>query len=199
MTACGSHHSLFLSREGRIFACGFNEYGELGVEMGDQKNLQGEAQVILKCKPLPVQIQMEDRIRFIEAGLNHSLAISSSSEGSSTDSKLYSWGLSNSGQLGHHDVKNAYNLSKPKVVEFLGSESTKIVYVSASAKHTLCVDTDGLIWYFGEKLSVGIKDRKDKYQFFPQLLRASNTIEMRYLDWNYKFVSAGLNNNMVLT
>ena len=35
MTACGRAHSLFLTKEGRLYACGFNEFGELGIDMGE--------------------------------------------------------------------------------------------------------------------------------------------------------------------
>lgn len=40
MTAAGKAHSLFLTEEGRVFSCGFSEYGELGVPLVEvQKNI----------------------------------------------------------------------------------------------------------------------------------------------------------------
>ena len=50
----------------------------------------------------------------------------------------------------------------PRKVEFIDAEDTHLVFVSAAPKHTLCLDTKGRIWYFGEKASVGIK-HKEKY------------------------------------
>jgi alpha-tubulin suppressor-like RCC1 family protein len=34
---------------------------------------------------------------------------------------------------------------------------TKIAFVAAGPKHTLCIDTEGNLWYFGNKESVGIE------------------------------------------
>ena len=68
MTACGKAHSLFLSKEGRVFSSGFNEYGELGIE-GELSGVgEGEAAVMMKCKPVPMQVNLSTKIRFIAAG-----------------------------------------------------------------------------------------------------------------------------------
>jgi alpha-tubulin suppressor-like RCC1 family protein len=101
--------------------------------------------------------------------------------------------------LGHHDVQNQYNLSTPKAVEFLNDPDVKIIFVSASQKHTLCVDTEGELWYFGEKQSVGIHDKRNKYQFSPIRLVASNHDKYSRDEKRFRFVAAGVNNNMVIT
>ena len=62
---------------------------------------------------------------------------------------MYSWGWSAYGQLGHPKIKNYYNLDRPKKVKFRDATQTKIVFVSAGSKHTVCLDLEGNIWYFG--------------------------------------------------
>ena len=119
--------------------------------------------------------------------------------GGVVESDMYTWGLSAQGQLGNFEVKNSYNISRPTKVEFLGAESTKIAFVSAAAKHNLCVDTDGALWYFGEKQSVGIKDKKDKYQFAPTQLRATLDPRRPYMETAFRAVAAGVDNNVVVT
>lgn len=98
MTACGRAHSLFLTKEGRLYACGFNEFGELGIDMGEAaQGLSGEAAVVLKCRAVPFAITLEPRIRFIAAGANHSVALSSCQLGGVVESDMYTWGLSAQG------------------------------------------------------------------------------------------------------
>ena len=81
-----------------MYASGFNEFGELGIPIDEQaRNSKGEAAIILKIKVIPVQIDMEAKIRYIAAGANHSLAISSGRDGIRVISDLYTWGLSASG------------------------------------------------------------------------------------------------------
>lgn len=81
-----------------MYACGFNEFGELGVPIDAQAaTSKGEAAIILKIKVVPVQVDTEIKVRYIAAGANHSLAISSARDGIKVVSNLYTWGLSASG------------------------------------------------------------------------------------------------------
>jgi len=201
MTACGKAHSLFLSKEGRLFACGFNEYGELGVasEIGDDATGEGEAAIMLKCKNTPFQVNTTKKMRYIAAAGNHSLAISTEYDKGHAKSDVYTWGSSASGQLGHYKVKNTYNITKPKKVKFLDNPETKIVFAAASFKHTLCVDDQGAIWYFGEKQSVGVHDKNEKLQFEPKKLVPQNKEYMTEQDLDYRYIAAGPNNNMAIS
>ena len=158
-----------------MYSCGLNAYGELGIDVDQDQggNYVGEAALVLKCRSVPVQLNFYEKIRFIAAGRNHSLAISTTQEAGIFDSHLYSWGLSENGQLGHYDAKS-YNIPQPRRVKFIDAPGTKIVFASASLRHTLALDTEGQLWFFGEKESVGITDRKHKYQFAPKRLHASN-------------------------
>ena len=111
MTAAGNNHSLFLTKEGRMYACGYNQYGELGITIKDKsKPASVEGALLLKCKPIPLIIESNERMRFIEAGAHYSLAISTHQENGVAVSKLFSWGLSDKGQLGNYEVRDQYNL-----------------------------------------------------------------------------------------
>jgi alpha-tubulin suppressor-like RCC1 family protein len=37
-----------------------------------------------------------------------------------------------------------------------------VAFAAAGSKHTICIDVEGQIWFFGNKLSVGVKDKKQK-------------------------------------
>lgn len=45
-------------------------------------------------------------------------------------------------------------------MKFRQAMETKIAFVAAGPKHTLCIDTDGNLWYFGCKESVGIESKE---------------------------------------
>ena len=98
MTAAGKAHSLFLTEEGRVFSCGFSEYGELGVPLIElERGVDQKQAIIMKCKPEPEQIETIEHIRFIAAGKNHSIAISSLTVHGNAESDMYTWGLSSYG------------------------------------------------------------------------------------------------------
>ena len=104
---------------------------------------------MMRCYPSPVPIThlADERIRFIAAGSNHSIAISTKFQGGVSESKLYSGGLSDQGQLGLAKIKNKYNVTLPEEVEFINGANNseqdppKIVFASAASNHTLCVDS----------------------------------------------------------
>ena len=110
----------------------------------------------IKSKGTPVRIFALENIRFVAAGESHSCAISDANSGDNPSHALYTWGWGAYGQLGHSKIQNAYNLSKPKHVKFRDARDTNIAYVSAGSKHTLCLDVNGKLWYFGSKEAVGI-------------------------------------------
>ncbi|KAH3765933.1 ADPribosylation factor subfamily protein [Pelomyxa schiedti] len=60
--ACGGQHSLFLTSDGSVFACGFNKYGQLG--LGD---------VMDRTLPQPISRRSLPPIQLIACGDNHSM------------------------------------------------------------------------------------------------------------------------------
>lgn len=96
-----SPHTPLLSTavEENCFVCGRNNVGQLGV------GSQGDV-----LEPQPVQFAHQ--WAHVSFGDYHTCGISS-------EGQLYSWGLSNKGQLGHADEDSR---ELPELVEFLKSE-----------------------------------------------------------------------------
>jgi alpha-tubulin suppressor-like RCC1 family protein len=76
----GMHYSLALSSTGKVYAWGWNGFGQLG--LGD-----------LKSRSAPTVIPNLSGVRAIAAGEAHALAIGKN--------QLFGWGSNESGQLGN--------------------------------------------------------------------------------------------------
>jgi len=116
----GAGHTLIIDIDGKVWVCGSNHYGELG--LGDRK-----------IRTSPEQLGME--AIFISAGVNHSAIIDN-------EGKLWVFGENKYGQLGLEDPENKY-------VPTPLPHHTKIIWVSAGNKHTLFIDQDGNMYGFG--------------------------------------------------
>jgi alpha-tubulin suppressor-like RCC1 family protein len=83
--AAGNYYSLAIDTQGKLYACGANKYGKLGLRD-------------LKDRTIPTLIKSELTFRTISSSYKHSLALD-------TKGKLYAWGRNDEGQLGLDDSK----------------------------------------------------------------------------------------------
>ncbi|KAG6576447.1 Transcription factor [Phytophthora cinnamomi] len=86
--ACGGQHTLVLLQDGRLFAMGDNEFGQLGVKRGETPEEN--------CVDVPVHVAVfgsDKTIKQIGCGDEFSMALTATGE-------VYSWGRGQLGQLG---------------------------------------------------------------------------------------------------
>lgn len=86
--ACGGQHTLVLLQDGRLFAMGENEFGQLGVKRGETSEEN--------CVSTPVHVAAfgsDKSIKQIGCGDDFSVALTPTGE-------VYSWGRNQLGQLG---------------------------------------------------------------------------------------------------
>lgn len=82
---CGSNHTVFLTDDGEVLACGQGEYGRTGTGSTDDA-----------YTPVPLDSLAAEDIEQIAVGADHNLALTASGQ-------IYSWGRNQQGQLGHAD------------------------------------------------------------------------------------------------
>lgn len=112
--ACGQHHTLFLTKTGRVYAAGRHEYGMLGLGKVDKEVCPAKAVDTLRS------------IVNISAGINTSFAVND-------EGKLYSWGMGGV-NLG---LANDEDLKVPTEVKSL--DGKKVVSVAAGGSFTSVV------------------------------------------------------------
>lgn len=117
--AGGQHHTIFLTKTGRVYAAGRHEYGMLGIgkSMKDKKEI---------CPAKQVE-GFDSPIKTICAGSRTSFAVSS-------EGKLYSWGMNNL-NLG---VDGDDDLTEPTLVQKLSDK--KVSAVSTGSITSVIVD-----------------------------------------------------------
>lgn len=120
--SAGGSHSLAMTEDGRLWAWGSNQYGQLGLSSG------------MATISIPTAISGSTWIA-MAAGTDHSLGIKS-------DLSLWTWGRNNSGQLG---IGNYLNKNAPY------SAATGSVWssVSAGGGFSQAVKPDGSLWSWG--------------------------------------------------
>lgn len=111
--ACGPHHTLFMTKTGRVYSAGRNEYGMLGLGKSG-----GEV-----CPAKYIETLSGSPIVDISAGINTSFAVSE-------DGSLFAWGMGGL-NLGLKDDKD---LMEPTKVESLKGKT--VVSVSTGGSFT---------------------------------------------------------------
>ncbi|KAF0705049.1 hypothetical protein AaE_014675 [Aphanomyces astaci] len=106
--ACGWAHTLAITRAGRLYSWGFNQYGQLGV--GDTKT-----------RFLPQQVTPCMPVMHVSAGGNYSAAIT-------REGRLLTWGNACHGKLAHAANADTSPVPAPTLVE-----SLKDMYVQSVA------------------------------------------------------------------
>jgi hypothetical protein len=136
--SASTHHTLVLTRSGRLFAFGYGKSGRLGT--GDVRN-----------RNLPVRVlgQLTRRVVMgIAAAVDHSLCCTD-------DGELFAWGSNGFGQLGHSGADrddgaiSAGRLS-PRRVEGGGMRQAFVVAVAAGDRHSVALTRIGEVYCWGD-------------------------------------------------
>lgn len=127
--AAGRDHSLFLTSDGRVFACGADDNGQCA--SGDTSRYVRQPQQV-------VGVPHGCSIVAIAAGAAHSVALSSSGA-------VFTWGSGQSGQLGHADRSDIAVARKLQAVL-----EGRVVSIAAGGSHSLLLTDTAQVYAFGK-------------------------------------------------
>ena len=122
----GQYHTFAVTTNGRVYAWGRNDYGQLGD--GTKTN---------RSTPTLISFPAGETIRNVVAEQEHSLAVT-------TTGRVYAWGRNNSGQLGDNTLVDNSN---PTLILFPAGETMR--NVAAGLGHSLAVTTTGQVFAWG--------------------------------------------------
>ncbi|PKL30786.1 hypothetical protein CVV43_05370, partial [Candidatus Saccharibacteria bacterium HGW-Saccharibacteria-1] len=124
--------TLAVDSDGKVYAWGYNGYGELG----DNTTLSSNIPVAVDSSGVLNGVNIID----VAAGATHSVALSSTGQ-------LYSWGYNGYGQLGD---SSSISKSTPVLVTNSGALAGKsISKVKATFNYTMALDSDGKLYSWG--------------------------------------------------
>ncbi|KAJ7945150.1 ultraviolet-B receptor UVR8 [Quillaja saponaria] len=135
----GYYHSCAITVDGELYIWGKNSNGQLGLG-------KRAADVV----PLPMKVECLEgmTIRMAALGSEHSVAVTDGGQ-------ALSWGLGDSGRLGHGHESSFLGFFKstseytPRLIKDL--EGIKVKSVAAGLLHSACIDENGSVFIFGER------------------------------------------------
>jgi len=126
--SAGSDHTLALRGDGTIWACGRNDYGQLG----DSTK---------KHRSVLVQINVDNDWATVQGGKDFTIAVK-------TNGSLWSWGQNAEGRLGLGTIIPSCVIKPTQVGEDRDWTREK-TGISAGLEHVIALKTDGTLWTWG--------------------------------------------------
>jgi alpha-tubulin suppressor-like RCC1 family protein len=128
---CGDRHSLASTSNGKVYAWGSNEFGQIGNECDNEYQL----------KPIKIEKFEEKTIVEISCGYYHSLALTE-------NGRVYSWGDNERKQLGFGNII-ASNVPKRLKIRDSNKSNIIMIRISCGPDYSLLLSSDRYIYAFG--------------------------------------------------
>ena len=132
--AAGNNNSLALTTDGKVYAWGYNEYGQLGLSTSGFDADKDSPTLITALSIITVSS--------IAAGAFHSLALT-------TDEEVYAWGYNYYGQLGLDTSGIDADEKSPTLITALSNIT--VSSIAAGNRHSLALTTDGKVDWAGRE------------------------------------------------
>uniref|UniRef100_A0A1A9ZV48 RCC1-like domain-containing protein n=1 Tax=Glossina pallidipes TaxID=7398 RepID=A0A1A9ZV48_GLOPL len=139
--AGGQHHTMLLKDDGIVRVVGRKEYGRLGLGPANE----GATELTT------ISALTQEGIVHISCGDAQSFA-------STSDGKVYAWGMGSSYQLGTGSEEDAL---EPTLIESMQTEGTRILKASGGAQHTIFLAKNGI--QLNDAKKVNVAGKKGKY------------------------------------
>lgn len=145
--ACGSQHTLILTREGRLYSTGKGDFGRLGRgDTSDEPEFE-EIEYFTQANDSILNPHEPTNIVKVAAGDNFSAALSQNGE-------LWVWGRNDYGQLGlgEEAMGDMYSAERyPRLVRSLPLEGHRVVDFACGEYHLVALTASGSLYEWGNR------------------------------------------------
>ena len=154
--ACGYYHTIILKNNGSVYACGRNNYGELGLNDTTQRTTFTQVTTNIS------------EIKQIACGNYHTFILKN-------DGSIWSCGRNNYGQLGWGTSDSNTHSTFIQVTTNINND---VKQVSTSGSHTFILKKDGSAWTCGYNYSgqLGLNDNTNRTTFTQVTTNISNDV-----------------------
>jgi alpha-tubulin suppressor-like RCC1 family protein len=168
---CGGRHTFILMENNDIYACGYNEYGQLG--LGDITHINIFEKVNIDG--------IEGNVKQIECGFLCTFVLMENND-------IYASGSNSSGQLGLSDIVDRFKFEKVNIDDV----EDNIKEISCGLQHTFILMENNDIYACGNNNSghLGIGDMINKSKF--------EKVNIEGLEDNIKQICCGYNTTFIL-
>ena len=145
LLACGSSHTIMVTRSGSVYSWGAGSLGRLGIPELKKKQFE----------PVEVTALSDIQIRAIAVGDFHTLALSQENE-------VYSWGCNSQGQCGQGHI---FHLRTPHKIDSF--KDSNIIKLSCGSCWSMAITFEGVLysWGHGDGGWLAIKPEHRKLQY----------------------------------
>nr|CAG4715473.1 unnamed protein product [Naegleria fowleri] len=126
--ATGACHTVFLTKSGKVYVCGLNIHGEIGLGKDVRCSYTPVNPIFLHPMPYMDDIPV---VKWISAGLDHTILVTESGE-------AYACGKNEDGQLGLGDYKNRYEFN---MIEKFEQKNIRVLQATCGMSHTYFTTT----------------------------------------------------------
>jgi len=153
--ACGNNSAIILKKDGSIWSCGYNSYGQLG--LNDTSNRASFTQVTTN---------INNDVKQVFCGYNHTFILKN-------DGSLWASGYNNYGQLGLGDTTN-----RTTFTQVTTNINNDVKQVANGQFHTLILKNDGSLWSCGQNDygQLGLNDTTTNRTTFTQVINNAKQI-----------------------
>ncbi|KAG1657956.1 hypothetical protein FOA52_004727 [Chlamydomonas sp. UWO 241] len=166
--SCGAEHSVVASSTCDVYAWGWGRYGNLG-DGGRDDSLSP-----VRCCGLDTA-----GVSVVACGWRHSVAVGG-------DGRIYTFGWSKYGQLGHGDDVDCMTAKRVE-----GLAGVRVVRVAGGWRHTMAADSDGVLyaWGWNKFGQLGLGDCDDRSAPTVVSLPGGGTVAALACGWRHTMAS----------